>query len=427
MASSRKKAETKGIAAPRVGKAASPGAGAAGRKVAAPVSSAAKKNEKVNGGAKSGATRPAASDESPRTTRGASAPPRSAAARPSAAAVPKKGITARKSKAEEAAAARKRVATAKTGAPAEKATPVKAVAVKAAARRTLPAFAPAIGPIAGKSKARTARASKQAAAEPVAESRRAARRRGAAAGGKRTTKANGAVAPHAVDGLTEEDQIRAAKYLPRELPKRIFEEERFIFPETYGVNRIRLLVRDPEWIFAYWDVSPAAMKDFAKSIGERTLALSRLTLRVIDPVSGGSTDILLPPGARWWYVRTDHSRRTYRAELGVTLPSGEFRRLAESNTVVTPRVGPSPERARRRLSYPEARELPLSAAAAASEAEKRTGVALEPWAPGAVEGAETPASVEGRTSQAGKGGASDTFRPGGASDAFPGASDTFRR
>ncbi len=111
----------------------------------------------------------------------------------------------------------------------------------------------------------------------------------------------------------------------------------------------------------------------------------------------------------------------------MTLPSGEFRRLAESNTVVTPRVGPSPERARRRLSYPEARELPLSAAAAASEAEKRTGVALEPWAPGAVEGAETPASVEGRTSQAGKGGASDTFRPGGASDAFPGASDTFRR
>ena len=71
-------------------------------------------------------------------------------------------------------------------------------------------------------------------------------------------------APHASPGLSEEDQIRAAKYLPRELPKRVFEEERFIFPETYGVNRVRLLVRDPEWIFAYWDVSPAAMKDFAQ-------------------------------------------------------------------------------------------------------------------------------------------------------------------
>jgi hypothetical protein len=281
-----------------------------------------------------------------------------------------------------------------------------------------PASAERSADASAKPKSRVARGRNAATAEKPAP-RPTPRRRAAA----RAAGAAAAEAPHAVDGLSEEDQIRAAKYLPRELPRRLFEEERFIFPETYGVNRIRLLVRDPEWIFAYWDVSPAAMKDFAKSIGERALALSRLTLRVVDPVSGGSTDILLPPGARWWYVRTDLSRRTYRAELGVTLPSGEFRRLAESNTVVTPRVGPSPDRARRRLSYPDARELPLDAAAAASEAEKRSGVALEPWAPGAVTGAESPA--HGRSST--KGGASDTFRPGGASDAFPGASDTFRR
>jgi hypothetical protein len=135
-----------------------------------------------------------------------------------------------------------------------------------------------------------------------------------------------------------------AKHLLRELPKRPFEEDRFLFPETYGINRVRLLVRDPEWIFAYWDVNPAGMKDLGRSLGERGLALSRLTLRVVDPVSGGSSDILLPPGARWWYIRTDSARRTYRAELGVTLPSGEFRRLAESNTVVTPRAVGVPAR-----------------------------------------------------------------------------------
>jgi hypothetical protein len=235
--------------------------------------------------------------------------------------------------------------------------------------------------------------------------------------------------PSAIPGLSEEDQIRAAKYLPRELPKRLFEEERFLFPETYGLNRIRLLVRDPEWIFAYWDVSPEAMKDLGRKLGERALALSRLTLRVVDPVSGASSDILLPSGARWWYVRTDSARRTYRAELGVTLPSGEFRRLAESNTVVTPRVGPSAERARRRISYPESRTIPLSAAEAAAAADQRADVAREPWPPGAIEGAAEPAAA-GRTGrEAGrKGGASDTYSPGGASDTFrPGASDGFRR
>ena len=218
-------------------------------------------------------------------------------------------------------------------------------------------------------------------------------------------------------GLNEEDQIRAAKYLPRELPKRLFEEDRFLFPETYGVNRVRLLVRDPEWIFAYWDVNPAAMKDLARSLGERGLALSRLTLRVQDPVSGGSSDILLPPGARWWYIRTDSARRSYRAELGVTLPSGDFRRLAESNTVVTPRVGPSPQRARRRMSYRDARDLPPSAAEAAGLAETEAGLSREPWASGSVDGSVAPGE-SGPSGKAVRGGASDVFRPGGASDTF---------
>ena len=232
------------------------------------------------------------------------------------------------------------------------------------------------------------------------------------------TRAKGATpkehAPLGVPGLNEEDQIRAAKYLPRELPKRLFEEDRFLFPETYGMNRVRLLVRDPDWIFAYWDVNPSALKDLARSLGERGLALSRLTLRVHDPVSGGSSDILLPPGARWWYIRTDSARRSYRAELGVTLPSGEFRRLAESNVVVTPRVGPSPQRARRRMSYRDARDLPPSAAEVAGLAETEAGLSREPWEAESVDGSVAP----GESGKVGRGGASDVFRPGGASDTF---------
>ena len=230
----------------------------------------------------------------------------------------------------------------------------------------------------------------RAAARKTPAPRRAAARRAAA------PRAVAAQPPRAVPGLSEEDQIRAAKFLPRELPKRLFEEERFLFPESYGQNRIRLLVRDPEWIFAYWDVKPESLAELAKSLGERALALSRLTLRVVDPVSGGSSDILLPPGARWWYVRTDAARRTYRAELGITLPSGQFRRLAESNTVVTPRVGPSAERARRRMSYRDAGELAPADAAAAIEAEREADLASEPWAAESVDGGAPPARRRAR-------------------------------
>jgi len=398
MASSRKRAETKeGASARRAGKRPSRTAsGAAGRRTAAaPSSSAAKKNDKADARGVTRPAKPKAAVVRQRKKRVATTVPARPAAAKTAARATKKRAAAKTTKAARPAAP-KGTATAR---------PATATAAKARAGTT------------GAKKA-AARTGTGAVPKPAARRRR---------GQTGTPGAEAVGAPHAVEGLNEEDQIRSAKYLPRELPRRLFEEERFVFPETYGVNRIRLLVRDPEWIFAYWDVSPAAMKDFAKSIGERALALSRLTLRVIDPVSGGSTDILLPPAARWWYVRTDQSRRTYRAELGVTLPSGEFRRLADSNTVVTPRVGPSPERARRRMSYPEARELPLAAAAAASEAEKRNGVAVEPWAPGAIDGAAAPNGAEGGTRVGAKGGASDTLRPGGASDSLPGASDAFRR
>jgi len=273
------------------------------------------------------------------------------------------------------------------------------------ARKTKAAAAPKARPRATASGARASAGKKKAAAAPRTAAKKATAPRSRIV----------AQPPRAVPGLSDEDQIRAAKYLPRELPKRLFEEERFLFPESYGQNRIRLLVRDPEWIFAYWDVKPESLEQLAKSLGERALALSRLTLRVVDPVSGGSSDILLPPGARWWYVRTDAARRTYRAELGITLPSGQFRKLAESNTVVTPRVGPSPERARRRMSYRAAGELAPADAALALQAEREANLAAEPWAAESVDGAAGAPRAKSRTP---RGGASDAFRPGGASDAF---------
>jgi hypothetical protein len=231
--------------------------------------------------------------------------------------------------------------------------------------------------------------------------------------------------------LNEEEQIRSAKYLPRDLPPRLFEEERFLFPETYGVNRIRLLVKDPEWLFVHWDVDPGSMESLRKSLGERALALSRLTLRVLDPANGGSSDILLPPGARGWYIRADVARRSYKAELGVTLPSGEFRRLAESNLVVTPRVGPSRERANRRITFGQAGRLPQDAQVGQRDEELRSVSGAGPWQGTAVDGA---ASAPGRSATTAAGsapkagpsakgrparaGASDAFRPGGASDVY---------
>ena len=214
-----------------------------------------------------------------------------------------------------------------------------------------------------------------------------------------------ASAPRERNGSVDEEQrIESSKYLPRPASKRQFDTELFVFPESYGVNRVRLLVKDPEWLFAHWDVDPAVLASLRKDLGERALALSRLTLRLSDAVDGGSTVILLPKGARGFYIRADGAARSYQAELGLTLPSGEFRALAASNTVGTPRVGPAPEEATVRVRFERsgfhvaeaARALAASRPTAGRMADTR--VVPEQAAPG-------PGPKGTR-----RGGASDTYR-----------------
>lgn len=202
------------------------------------------------------------------------------------------------------------------------------------------------------------------------------------------------------DAANEEQRIESAKYLPRHAPKRLFETERFVFPDSYGVNRVRLLVKDPEWIFAHWDVDPGVMTSLRTDLGERALALSRLTLRLSDTVEGGSTVILLPKAARNFYIRADGAARSYQAELGLTLPSGEFRALASSNTVRTPRVGRSPDVASARVRFDRAGSHVPQAALAFGARRAR---------PGRM--ADTRVMPEGSPPPSPRaGGASDTYR-----------------
>jgi hypothetical protein len=202
----------------------------------------------------------------------------------------------------------------------------------------------------------------------------------------------------------EEQRIESSKYLPRSVPKRLFETERFVFPESYGVNRVRLLVKDPEWLFAHWDVDPAVLASLRTDLGERALALSRLTLRLSDTVEGGSTVILLPKSARAFYIRADGGARSYQAELGLTLPSGEFRTLAASNTVGTPRVGASSEPARARVRFHrDGNHVPEAALAFATQ-RPAPGKSVKRGA-----GGQAARSAPGRKAPR-PGGASETYR-----------------
>ncbi|MFH0910698.1 MAG: DUF4912 domain-containing protein [Planctomycetota bacterium] len=99
------------------------------------------------------------------------------------------------------------------------------------------------------------------------------------------------------------------------------------------VNALRVMVRDPSWLFVYWDLSPARHETAPRE--------ARWVLRVIRKNEGRARDIEIDLGSRNWYVPVQ-SASTYEAEIGYHLPDGTYHTVIRGNTVETPSRGTSP-------------------------------------------------------------------------------------
>lgn len=142
----------------------------------------------------------------------------------------------------------------------------------------------------------------------------------------------------------EEEEIEEKKYFvspsgePR--PAEPVEE----LPHGYGVNRIVLLARDPEWLFSYWEVTPDRV-EAARRFFESEWGTTRSILRVYDVSNikfNGSNahshfDIELSGNARNWYIRVSKPDCSFIVEIGIVSKSGKYFMLARSNAARTPR------------------------------------------------------------------------------------------
>lgn len=163
--------------------------------------------------------------------------------------------------------------------------------------------------------------------------------------------------------VSPKSKPRAARRRPREQPvvtsldsapeaaPPALADEAFAFPETYGRTRVRLLMQSPGRLFVHWDLSPGVIEDLKAQLGRRAASLARLAIRITTAEAGQPLLVLLPKGARSWYVDVPSHRQEYRAELGLMLPSGDFRSLAASNPLRLPRTSPSPVPAGRRVDF----------------------------------------------------------------------------
>ncbi len=116
-------------------------------------------------------------------------------------------------------------------------------------------------------------------------------------------------------------------------------------PEAYGDNRLVIMVRDPVWFFAYWDIANDRYEEITRQNGQQVWQEGQQILRVYDISNEGRSDGSSRPrffdvdvqfDSRNWYVNVDQSGRTYRAELGLRLKDGRFLCILSSNCITMP-------------------------------------------------------------------------------------------
>lgn len=118
-------------------------------------------------------------------------------------------------------------------------------------------------------------------------------------------------------------------------------------PNRYGEDKLVLLVRDPWWLYTYWEVTPQNERSVHEKVKRSGEKIDRTVLRVYDVTeaaqnkNGSFFDIEIANFSDNWYVDVGSPDRDWVAELGIRSNSGAFYPMLRSNTVRTPRYGVS--------------------------------------------------------------------------------------
>jgi hypothetical protein len=103
-------------------------------------------------------------------------------------------------------------------------------------------------------------------------------------------------------------------------------------PDTYGTGRLFLTARDPDWLYAYWDLSGQQM-----SACRQQAVDGRLVLRVFEKNHAAPLHEFTVHGdTRNWYIQAHKPAATFSAQLGYWLPDAKFYVVSQSREATTP-------------------------------------------------------------------------------------------
>ena len=119
-------------------------------------------------------------------------------------------------------------------------------------------------------------------------------------------------------------------------------------PRGYDEDRITAMVRDPHWIFVYWEITPQGLDSARQKLASDSAGL---TLRVYDITSiiftgrnaHRSFDIDIVDHAGSWHINTGSPGASFCVDIGLLGEQGAFHTIARSNSASTPRASMSEE------------------------------------------------------------------------------------
>ena len=108
-------------------------------------------------------------------------------------------------------------------------------------------------------------------------------------------------------------------------------------------DRVVLIVRDPFWVQAYWEITRATVERARVALASKWHMATPI-IRVFEiseknqahAVEQGVRDIPVHGGVRNWFIDVPEPPRSIRIGIGYILPNGKFYLIAKSNQVTTP-------------------------------------------------------------------------------------------
>lgn len=112
-------------------------------------------------------------------------------------------------------------------------------------------------------------------------------------------------------------------------------------PDHYGMDRVQALVRDPHWVFVYWELKGGVLERLRFKYSGDVMAQARWVLKIDAPLAQQTQIVDIDLRTPGWYLKVAPGNR-YRVELGCFTPDGVYEPICASREVATPSVGISP-------------------------------------------------------------------------------------